>query len=120
MKILDSNIIIYATQTAFAYLLPLLHDTDNYVSEITKLEVLGFHGFDASTKQNMTDLFDTLQIIPIDSRIIDKAIELRQIRKMSIGDAIVGATAFLGGYTLLSGDVRGFSHLGIIVVNPVL
>ncbi len=120
MRILDSNIVIYATQTAFAYLLPLLHDSDSYVSEITKLEVLGFHGFDTTTKQDMTDLFDTLQIIPIDSFIIDKAIELRQMRKMSIGDAIVAATSLVNELELMSRDVKGFSSLGIIVVNPVL
>ena len=119
MRILDSNIVIYATQTAFSYLLPLLHNPDNFVSEITKLEVLGFHGFDALTKQNMTDLFETLQIIPIDSTIIDKAIEIRQLRKMSIGDAIVAATALIHGCELISRDVRGFNHLGIAVLNPI-
>ena len=51
MKILDSNIIIYATQSAYAYLFPLLKDPNNYISEITKLEVLGFHGFDKTSKQ---------------------------------------------------------------------
>ena len=33
MRILDSNIIIYASQTAYSYLLPLLYDSDNFVSE---------------------------------------------------------------------------------------
>ena len=75
MRLLDSNIVIYATQTTYAHLLPLLHDPDSYVSEITKLEVLGYHGFGTTTKQDMSDLFDTLQIIPIDSIIIDKAID---------------------------------------------
>ena len=119
MRILDSNIVIYATQADFGYLLPYLHDPNNYVSEITKLEVLGFHGFDRTTKHAMKDLFDTLQIIPIDSTIIDKAIELRQMRKMSIGDSIVGATTLIHGFELISRDVRGFSSLGISVVNPI-
>ena len=63
MRILDSNIVIYATQPAYNYILSLLHDPDNFVSEITKLEVLGFHGFNETTKQDMKDLFETLQII---------------------------------------------------------
>ena len=77
MKILDSNIIIYATQSAYTHLAFLLYEPDAYISEITKLEVLGYHGFDTNGKQNMTDLFDSLKIIPIDSTIIDKAVELR-------------------------------------------
>ena len=119
MRILDSNIVIYATQSAYAYLLPLLKDPNNYISEITKLEVLGFHGFDKTSKYAMESLFKKLQIIPLDSSIIDKAIELRQMRKMSIGDAIVGATTLIHGFELVSRDVRGFSSLGIMVVNPI-
>ncbi len=119
MRILDSNIVIYATQTAYAYLFPLLKDPNNYISEITKLEVLGFHNFDKTSKRAMEALFNKLQIIPIDSSIIDKAVELRQVRKMSIGDAIVGATTLIHGFELVSRDVRGFSSLGINVVNPI-
>ena len=120
MRLLDSNIIIYATQTTYAHLLPLLHDADSYISEITKLEVLGYHGFNATTKQDMSDLFDTLQIIPIDSDIIDKAIELRQIRKMSIGDAIIAATAVLKGYDINTRNVSDFSWItGLSLVNPI-
>ena len=120
MRILDSNIVIYATQTGFEYLFPLLNDSNNYISEITKLEVLGFHGFDATSKQDMEVLFSVLQIIPINSTIIDRAVELRQIRKMSIGDSIVAATVLIQGCELISRDARGFSGLGITVVNPVL
>jgi toxin FitB len=120
MRILDSNIVIYATQVGFEYLQPLLKNPENYVSEITKLEVLGYHGFNPAAKQTMEELFDTLQIIPIDSLIINKAIEIRQKRKMSIGDSIVGATALLNGFELISRDEKGFTYLGITVVNPIL
>jgi toxin FitB len=102
MRLLDSNLVIYATQSHYAYLLPLLHASDCYISEITKLEVLGYHGFDTITKQNMHDLFETLQIIPINSAIIDKAIEIRQLRKMAIGDSIIAATALLNRCELLT------------------
>jgi toxin FitB len=119
MRLLDSNIVIYATQSSHAYLLPLLHASDCYISEITKLEVLGYHGFDAITKQNMRELFDTLQIIPINSKIIDKAVEIRQLRKMSMGDAIIAATALLNGCELLTRNVSDFKLLGLSVFNPM-
>jgi hypothetical protein len=50
MKILDSNIIIYASQPDFAFLRPFLTDPNSYVSELTKLEVLGYHLLDANAK----------------------------------------------------------------------
>ncbi|MBX2890304.1 MAG: hypothetical protein KF734_05215 [Saprospiraceae bacterium] len=43
MKILDANIFIYAPQPMYAHLRPLLIDPDSVVSDITRVEVLGFH-----------------------------------------------------------------------------
>jgi predicted nucleic acid-binding protein len=119
MRLLDSNIVIYATQSSYAHLLPLLHASNCYISEITKLEVLGYHGFDAITKQNMRDLFETLQMIPINSVIIDKAVEIRQLRKMAMGDAIIAATALLNDCELLTRNVTDFKSLGLVVSNPM-
>ena len=67
----------------------------------------------------MTDLFDTLQIIPIDSTIIDKAIELRQTRKMSIGDAIIGATAILKNSEISTRNTYDFRGLGLTVTDLI-
>jgi hypothetical protein len=50
MKLLDSNILIYAPQPTFAHLLPLLVDPTCLVSEIARLEVLGFHRLTAVEK----------------------------------------------------------------------
>ena len=119
MRIIDSNIIIYAIQTTYAYLTLLLYKPDSYISEITKLEVLGYLSFDDITKKDITDLFDTLQIIPINSIIIDKAIELRQLRKMSIGDAIIGATAILKNSEISIRNTHDFRGLGLTVTNPI-
>jgi toxin FitB len=119
MRILDSNIIIYASQTTLNYLTPFLKDPNNFVSEITKLEVLGFHNFDNFAKQQMTELFDNLNIIPINSIVIDKAISLRQNRKMAMGDSIIAATALIFGYELITRNVKDFEKLNIKVTNPM-
>ena len=120
MRILDSNIIIYASQTAYSYLLPLLHDSDNFVSEISKLEVLGYYKFDSIAKKTLTDLFDTIQIIPIDSNIINKAVQVRQNQKMSIGDSIIAATAVLNKFEVITRNVNDFKALNLVVNNPII
>ena len=120
MRILDSNIIIYASQTAYSYLLPLLHDSDSFVSEISKLEVLGYHKFDPIAKKTLTDLSDTIQIIPIDSNIINKAVQVRQNQKMSLGDSIIAATAVLNKLEVTTRNVNDFKALNLIVVNPII
>ncbi len=119
MRILDSNIIIYATQSNYSYLLPLLQKSDSYVSEIIKLEVLGYHKFSDSTKQDMTILFSILNIIPIDSAIIDKAIEFRQLKKMSTGDSIIAATASINSFEIVTRNLSDFSGFSLKIFNPI-
>ena len=43
MKIFDSNLIIYSSQEDFEYLKPIIKQPDSYFSEISRLEVLGYH-----------------------------------------------------------------------------
>ena len=50
MLILDSNILIYAAQPQFKFLLPLVMDSANAVSIVTTIETLGF--------QKLTPLFE--------------------------------------------------------------
>jgi len=57
MKLLDSNILIYAPQPTYVHLLPLLVDSACYVSEITRLEVLGFHGLTPNEKSTTHRFF---------------------------------------------------------------
>jgi toxin FitB len=98
----------------------LLRHKDSYISEVTKLEVLGYHKFDAVSKQIMTDLFDTLQIIPINSKIVDQAVLLKQTQKMSIGDAIIAATAILNNYEIVTRNVSYFQRFKLRVSNPII
>ena len=120
MKILDSNLIIYASQPAFAFLRPLLTDPDSHVSEITRLEVLGYHLLDAKAKAWFETAFSQLPLFPVDKRVIDKAIELRQQRKISVGDAINAATALLNKAELYTRNVKDFTGIPVLkVVNPI-
>jgi toxin FitB len=120
MRIIDSNIVIYATQDENYFLLTLLSDKDSFISEITKLEVLGFHAFTSISKRYTENLFDRLNIIPISSDIINQAVLLRQKQKMTIGDAIVAATTLVCGYELITNNVKDFEKLNIRVTNPML
>ncbi len=120
MKLLDSNILIYAPQPAYAHLLPLLVDPACYVSEITRLEVLGFHRLNANEKTYYEQVFRNKVVLPITSDIINLAILLRQTRKMSVGDSIHAATALLHGYELQTRNLADFQHIpGLALNNPV-
>ncbi len=84
MKLLDSNIIIYSYQSAFSYLKPLVIDSDNAVSAITRLEILGFHGIIPSEEKYCQNVFALLQSCPVTDKVIEKAIDFRKIYKMKL------------------------------------
>jgi hypothetical protein len=121
MKLLDTNIIIYSYQSAFAYLKPLVLDSNNAVSAISRLEVLGFHGLTVGEETYCQYVFKILQGFPISEDILLKAIELRKTYKMKLGDSIVAATALLEGREIYTRNVSDFAKIPtLVVVNPIV
>ena len=121
MRLLDSNIFIYASQPQhLPTLAPLFAASDSFASEITRLEALGYQKIASGDKLFLEETFSTMQILSIDKVIIDKAIELRQQHKMSAGDAIHAATALLNNLELHTRNTSDFSWIaGLKVVNPI-
>jgi predicted nucleic acid-binding protein len=120
MILLDSNILIYSCQTDFTYLKPLVLNTKNGVSYISKLEVLGFPRLTDSEKQYFENVFKILTIMPINEAVIDKAIELRQQFKMKSNDSIIAATALLHDMEIYTRNVADFKNITRLqVINPV-
>lgn len=117
MRILDSNLLIYAASDAYAFLRPLL--TGSYVSGITKLEVLGYRHLTVADKLYLESVFATVTVIPVLNEVIDIAVGLRQNRKMSLGDSIIAATALLNNCELYTRNAADFVHVsGLIVIDP--
>lgn len=120
MKILDANIFIYAPEPAYAHLRQLLVDSDCIASDITRVEVLGFHRLDLKSKAYYEAVFRRIACLPVTTDVLDQAIQLRQSKKMSLGDSIVAATALLNNLELNTRNVSDFSHIpGLQIVNPV-
>lgn len=120
MKLIDSNILIYASRNEFSYLREYLQDSNNYYSSISLIEVLGFTGLTEIDKRFFDAVFHVLTPIPIGDEILSKAIALRQLKSMSIGDSIIGASALLLDLEIVTRNVTDFQWInGIRVVNPI-
>lgn len=120
MILFDTNIVIYSAKQEFAALRPLFFNPNASISAISKVEVLGFHSLDKSEKLYFESIFNTIKLLPIDFEVIDKAIELRQQKKMSLGDSIIAATSLIYGAELYTRNVNDFRHIqGIKVANPI-
>lgn len=120
MIIFDTNIVIYSAKQEYIGLRPLFFGQNTSISAISKIEVLGFHSLNNSEKLYFESIFKSINLLPVDFDIIDKAIELRQQKKMSLGDSIIAATSLIFDAELYTRNVSDFKHIsGIKVVNPI-
>jgi len=120
MKILDSNILIYSFSDTYHFLRPLILEPNTFISEITRLEVLGFHGLSKIEEVYFTEIFLEVRILEIDIPTIDEAIRLRRDHKMKLGDSIVAATALVHGLEVYTRNTADFLKIPELkVINPV-
>ena len=70
---------------------------------------------DAVIRQSLAGLPE----LELNAEIVERAITLRQQRKMGLGDAIIAATALVHGLTLMTRNMDDFKHVaGLDLNNP--
>lgn len=120
MMLLDSNIIIYGAQPEHSLIRQFIAQYSPVVSAISCIEVLGFHRLLDFERSLLEQFFKATTVIPISDRVVQKAIELRQRRRMSLGDSIIAATALVHGYTLVTHNTDDFKWLTeLSVLDPL-
>ena len=108
MILADSNLIIYAASGKYPALIEWFAENKPVVSAVTLLEVLGYHKLKADEKTTLENLFAELSVIYPSVEIFQKAIELRQKRKITVGDALIAATALVHHVTLATHNTSDF------------
>lgn len=118
--LLDSNILIYYSKNGdqISSIEPYITE-ESSISAIGKLEVLGYHALATQEKSILEITLGMMNIIPVSFSVIDKAIALRQQKSMSVGDALIAATALEYGMTLITRNTSDFKWIdGLSLVNP--
>ena len=119
--LVDSNIIIYSLLEEFRDLRELLVRDDCYVSEISRVEVLGYHNLKSTHKRYFSDVFDYVPIIIPNHVIFNKAIEIRQQYKLKLGDSLIAATALVHNLELFTHNIKDFKLIKAInCVDPMV
>jgi predicted nucleic acid-binding protein len=88
------------------------------ISTIINIETLGYHAITLQDKIQTEHLLAQSTVIYIDKLIEQKAIEIRQQKKMKLGDSIIAATALVNNLTIVTRNETDFYGLGLTIYNP--
>lgn len=109
--LLDSNLIIYAAQPEHKKLREFIEAEVPLISVVSKIETLGYHNLSAEEKFYLEDFFEATRIISITREIVEKAIKLRQQKRISLGDSLIAATAITNNLKLATHNTSDFEWI---------
>ena len=120
--LLDTNILIYHTKgepEIRSFLERLSLNGKMNISIITKIEFLGWNKHTPDGLEKCNYLIKNARIFPVNEDVADRAIEIRQEKKIKLPDAVIAATALLNNLTLATRNVSDFKDVeGLLVHNP--
>lgn len=120
MRLLDSNIVIYATKPDYPQVADFLDQDECAISVITRIEVLGYSKLTPDDYQDYRMLLSAMRHFDVDAEIVEKAIDLRRLRRVSLGDAIIASTAMVHRLPLVTHNHGDFSWIpGLELIDPV-
>lgn len=118
MLCFDTNVIIYLGNGALSESAissePICH------ASVSVIEALGYPDILSAEEQRIKELLGTMIEIPLNASIAQKTVQLRQLKKMSLGDAIIAATALENDCVLWTANIEDFAHIeGLRLHNPL-
>jgi predicted nucleic acid-binding protein len=119
----DSNILIYAADPDDTCCAPYAQRDDAAIAVVSRIEVLGFHGFvnlSEARRARLREVVASMVELGMNEPVVQRAIALPQQKKMSLADAIIAATALVHALPLVTRNVDDFKHIvGLELINPL-
>lgn len=114
----DTNIIIYLANSTLDE--SIISSEPICFASVSLIEALGYPEILSAEEQRIKELFDTMIEVPLSTSIIQRAVQLRQLKKMSLGDSIVAATVLEHKCELWTANEEDFAHIeGLQLRNPL-
>lgn len=101
--VFDTNAVIYLQKGLLREPLP---PGEYFISAITELELLSFHGLDDAQKSWLNVFLSDIGIIELDGLVKEHTVRLRREHRLRLPDAIIAASAQVRDATLLTNDRR--------------
>ncbi|MCB1215362.1 MAG: type II toxin-antitoxin system VapC family toxin [Deltaproteobacteria bacterium] len=109
--LLDSNIIILAALPKHEILRKLIADKNPALSIVSRLEVLGYHALKKAEEKYFEVFFEAAKVLAVSEPVVDRAIHLRKQKNMTLGDALIAATALVYDKTLITHNTKDFKWI---------
>lgn len=120
MILADSNVLIYAAKGTHPGFAAFVAEVQPRFSAITYVEALGYRALPSGEERYLEEVFRVTGLVPVDDAVLREAVRLRQIRKMTLGDALIAGTALAHGWKLATRNKADFSWIaGLEVVDPL-
>ena len=120
--LLDTNILIYHTKGESeirSFLKNISLNGELNISIITKIEFLGWNKHTPDGLKKCKRLIQNTRVFSVNEGVADKAIEIRQGKKIKLPDAVIAATALLNNLTLVTRNVDDFKDVeNLFIHNP--
>ncbi|MYC38754.1 MAG: type II toxin-antitoxin system VapC family toxin [Chloroflexi bacterium] len=118
--LIDSNIVIYSVQPDHFALRLFLNTLPRTVSVVSYIEALGYQRLSDDARIQLTEFFEGARILPLTDAVAEQAINLRQQRRMGLGDSIIAATAITHNLTLVTHNTEDFRWIaGLELLDPL-
>jgi predicted nucleic acid-binding protein len=105
--------------SAPAFLKVTVHASWAAYSAITRLEIFGLPGLKDEEEHKIAELLKPFPEIAVDSKIIDRAIQVRKAKRIKVPDAIIAATALEKECSLITRNIEDFKGIaGLVVIDP--
>ena len=101
--LLDTNIVLYLLG-GDKTLIPILEEKNLYISFITQLELLSYHGLTEKDFKKISDFISQCTVIDITEGIKEITIRLRKQYGLKLPDAIIIGTATWFSIPVISAD----------------
>lgn len=117
--LIDSNIIIYAAKPEHPELRKFIAEHAPAVSAVSYVEVLGYHKLSEQEREYFEAFFTAATMLTISPGVLIQAVRLRQVKKMTLGDALVAGTALNYRLTLVTRNTKDFDWIDYLtLLNP--